>query len=133
MSFISPNGAFHAIAGVGMPFSIVYLKGFTMSRHVLFLEDLGLAVHAGFDKPKDKLYAKIYPIHATQNAQRLRNFKPNEIEKLKTFLLNKGIEAPQAFLDAIATDVQTDDHGNRVWAWSKTGSIDLAEELAFLH
>jgi hypothetical protein len=104
-----------------------------MSRHILFDEAVGLAVHAGFDKECAKLYAKVYGIHNLNRSSRLKKFSRDEIEKLKVFLEAKGIEVPQAYLDAIATDVLTDDRGNRVMAWSKFGSIDLASELNILH
>jgi hypothetical protein len=113
-----------------MSFSIVnFLKGLTMSRHILFDEAAGLAVHAGYDKSEASLYAKVYEISNLERSSRLKKFSFYEIEKLKVFLETKGIEVPQAYLDAIATDVLTDDKGNRVMAWSKFGSIDFESEI----
>jgi hypothetical protein len=118
---------------VACPFYVQFLKGLTMSRHILFDEAAGLAVHAGFDKKGEKLYAKVFEISNVGSSSRMKRFSPDEIEKLKNFLTEKGVEVPQKFLDAIATDVATDDRGNRVMAWSKSGSIDLVNEPNLLH
>jgi hypothetical protein len=139
MSFskLNPMGAYRPHCGPWHAlFLVQFLKGLTMSRHILFDETAGLAVHAGFDKGKkgvSKLYAKVYEISDVGSSSRMKKFNPDEIKKLESFLKEKGIEVPQAYLDAIATDVLTDDEGNRVMAWSKSGSIDLANELNLLH